>query len=63
MIASISAHDGDAVAVKVFKEPTRFVSVSVGTGHLVITIAQAHRIRDELAAALRQPLELEEVGR
>lgn len=59
MIASISAHDSDAVAVKVFKDP-RFVSVSVGTGHLVITIAQAHRIRDELAAALRQPLELEE---
>jgi hypothetical protein len=62
MIASLSAHAGDAVAVKVFSDP-RFVSVTVGTGHLMITIAQAHRIRDELTAALPQPLELEEVER
>lgn len=63
MIASITATDTDDVSVRMFSQPVTFVSLSIGTGSLNISVAQAQRLRDELAAALRQPLELEEVAR
>jgi len=63
MIASITATDTDDVSVRMFSLPVTFVSLSIGTGSLNISVAQAQRLRDELAAVLRQPLELEEVAR
>jgi len=62
MIASITATDTDDVSVRMFGQPVTFVSLSIGTGSLNISVAQAQKLRDELAAALRQPLELEEVA-
>jgi len=40
-----------------------FVAISVGDVTLQVSVNQADRIRDEIAAAFRRPLELEEVDR
>lgn len=56
------ARDG-IVSVRHYTGEVEFVSISVGDITLQVSVHQADRIRDEIAAAFRRPLELEEVNR
>jgi len=51
------------VSVRHYTGEVEFVSISVGDVTLQVSVHQADRIRDEIAAAFRRPLELEEVNR
>jgi hypothetical protein len=51
------------VSVRHYTGEVEFVSISVGDVTLQVSVHQADRIRDEIAAALRHPLQLEEVNR
>lgn len=52
-VVSVRHHTGDL----------EFVAISVGDVTLQVSVHQADRIRDEIAAALRHPLQTEEVER
>jgi hypothetical protein len=51
------------VSVRYHAGEVEFVAISVGDITLQVSVNQADRIRDEIAAAFRRPLELEEVNR
>jgi hypothetical protein len=51
------------VSVRFHAGEVQFVAISVGDVTLQVSVNQADRIRDEIAAAFRRPLELEEVDR
>ena len=56
------SRDGIA-SVRHYTGEVEFGCISVGDITLQVSVHQADRIRDEIAAAFRRPLELEEVNR
>jgi hypothetical protein len=61
--ASITPAFDDAVVVRRYRSDVEFVAICVGGVTLSVSVYQAACIRNEIAAALRHPLELEEVDR
>jgi hypothetical protein len=62
MMISACAH-GAVYKVRVLSGERDAILVDFSNIGLTMTRAEAERLRDELTAALRQPLELEEVER
>jgi len=61
--ASLMPSRDGIVSVRHYTGDVEFVCISVGDVTLQVSVHQADRIRDEIAAAFRRPLELEEVNR
>jgi hypothetical protein len=61
--ASLMPATDALVSVRYHAGEVEFVAISVGDITLQVSVHQADRIRDEIAAAFRRPLELEEVNR
>lgn len=61
--ASLMPSRDGVVSARHYTGEVEFVAISVGDITLQVSVHQADRIRDEIAATFRQPLQTEEVER